>query len=127
MLLRKAYRFRICPDAPLPRTTSAGRKRLTIAQRRVARRQKGSRNRGKAKRRVAGLRARHARRGMETAHKATTTIVKNHGGVIEDLKVRDMTRTGRGSVENPARSSRNGEREPGTSRGLTRDDPDKAT
>jgi hypothetical protein len=44
----------------LPRTTSADRKRLTIAQRRVAR--KGSRNREKAKRRVARLQARYARR-----------------------------------------------------------------
>lgn len=41
----------------LPRTTSADRKRLADVQRVVARRQKGSRNRAKARRRVARLQA----------------------------------------------------------------------
>lgn len=73
-----------------------------MAQRMVARRQKGSRNREKAKRRVARLQARYARRRRDAAHKATATIVKNHGVVvIEDLKVRQMTKTGRGTVETP--------------------------
>ena len=86
----------------LPRTTSDDRKRLATAQRAVARRQKGSRNREKAKRRVARLQARYARRRRDAAHKATTTIAKNHGVVvIEDLKVKEMTKTGRGTVESP--------------------------
>jgi putative transposase len=86
----------------LPRTTTADRKRLGAAQRTIARRRKGSCNREKAKRRVARLQARYARRRRDAAHKATTTIVKNHGVVvIEDLKIKEMTRTGRGTVENP--------------------------
>lgn len=86
----------------LPRTTSADRKRLATAQRAVVRRQRGSRNREKAKRRLARLQARYARRRRDAAHKATTTIVKNHGVVvIEDLKVKEMTRTGRGTVDSP--------------------------
>lgn len=73
-----------------------------MAQRMVARRQKGSRNREKAKRRVARLQARYARRRRDAAHKETATIVKNHGVVvIEDLKVRQMTKTGRDTVETP--------------------------
>jgi putative transposase len=89
-------------DLGLPRTTAMDRSRLANAQRVVARRQKGSRNREKAKRRVARLQAKYARRRRDAAHKATTTIVKNHGiVVIENLKVRKMTETGRGTVEKP--------------------------
>ncbi|MGY3494389.1 RNA-guided endonuclease InsQ/TnpB family protein [Bradyrhizobium sp. USDA 4502] len=86
----------------LPRTTPTDRRRLATAQRTVARRQKASRNREKAKCRVARLQARCARRRRDAAHKATTTIAKNHGVVvIEDLKVKQMTNTGRGTVEAP--------------------------
>lgn len=99
----------------LPRTTSTDRKRLATAQRAVVRRQ-GSRNREKAKRRVARLQARYARRRRDAAHKATTTIAKKHGVVVvEDLKVKVMTKTGRGTVENPGTLvKRRGEREPGS-------------
>jgi putative transposase len=86
----------------LPRTTATDRRRLGNAQRVVARRRKGSRNREKAKRRVARLQAAYARRRRDAAHKATTTIVKNHGiVVIEDLQIKEMTETGRGTVDKP--------------------------
>jgi putative transposase len=86
----------------LPRTTTADRKRLGNAQRVVARRTKGSHNRAKAQRRVARLQARYARRRKDAVHKATTMIAKNHGViVIEDLKVKAMTKTGRGTVDTP--------------------------
>ena len=85
----------------MPRITKKERKRLATAQRRLARRTKGSRNRAKALR-VARLQAKFARRRRDALHKATTTIVKNHGVVvIEDLKVREMTKTGRGTLEAP--------------------------
>jgi putative transposase len=86
----------------MPRITKEERKRLATAQRTLARRTKGSRNRVKARLRVARLQAKLARRRKDALHKATTTIVKNHGVVvIEDLKVRQMTKTGRGTVEAP--------------------------
>lgn len=88
----------------LPRTTLADRKRLAGAQRVVARRQKGSRSRAKAQRRVARLQARYARRRKDAVHKATTMLAKNHRViVIEDLKVATMTKSGRGTVENPGK------------------------
>lgn len=84
----------------LPRTTTA-------AQRIAARRTKGSQNRAKAQRRVARLQAKFARRRKDAVHKATTMLVKNHGViVIEDLKVAAMTKSGKGTLENPASSSR---------------------
>jgi putative transposase len=86
----------------IPRTTMADRKHLANAQRILARRQKGSRNRAKAQRRVARLQAKYARRRKDGVHKATTMIAKNHGViVIEDLKVAAMTKSGKGTVENP--------------------------
>ncbi len=86
----------------MPRITKEERKRLAAAQRTLARRTKGSRNRAKARLRVARLQARLARRRKDALHKATTTIVKNHGViVIEALKVKEMTKTGRGTVEAP--------------------------
>ena len=97
----------VLPDGKvidLPRTTAADRKRLADAQRVVARRQKGSRNRVRARRRVARLQARYARRRKDALHKATTMIAKNHGViVIEDLKVAAMTKSGRGTVEDPGK------------------------
>ena len=90
------------PD--LPRMTVDDRKKLANAHRTVARRKKGSKNREKAKRRFARLQARYARRRKDALQKATTMIVKNHGViVIEDLKVKEMTKSGKGTVENPGK------------------------
>lgn len=80
------------------------RKKLANAHRKVARKTKGSKNREKAKRRLARLQARYARRRKDALQKATTMIVKNHGViVIEDLKVKEMTETGKGTVEKPGK------------------------
>jgi putative transposase len=86
----------------IPRATPAERRRLENAHRTVHRRQKGSKNREKAKLRLARLQAKAARRRRDAAHEATTTIAKNHGVVvIEDLKVKQMTKTCRGTSEAP--------------------------
>lgn len=86
----------------IPRPTPAERRRLENAHRTVHRRKKGSKNREKEKLRLARLQAKAARRRRDAAHKATTTIAKNHGTVvIEDLKVKQITMTGRGTVEAP--------------------------
>jgi putative transposase len=88
----------------LPRMTVDDRRKIANAHRSLARRKKGSKNREKAKRKVARLQARYARRRKDALPKATTMIVKNHGViVIEDLKVREMTKTGKGTVENPGK------------------------
>jgi putative transposase len=90
------------PD--LPRMTASDHKKLANAHRVIARRRKGSKNREKAKRRLARLHARYARRRKDALQKATTMIVKNHGViVIEDLKVKEMTKSGKGTVESPGK------------------------
>ena len=89
----------------LPRTTEMERRRLGAQQQRVARRTKGSRNWCKAHMVVARFQARLARRRKDAAHKATTRIAKSHGViVVEDLKVRNMTASAVGTVEEPGRN-----------------------
>jgi putative transposase len=54
---------------------------------------------------IAKLRARQARRRHDWLHKQTTDLAKNHGlVVIEDLHVRNMIRSARGTIERPGRN-----------------------
>ena len=81
--------------------------RLRRYQRAMSRKVKFSHNWHKAKRRVQAIHARigHARR--DYLHKATTTISQNHAMVcIEDLKVRNMSKSSKGSAETPGRNVR---------------------
>jgi putative transposase len=74
-----------------PRHERADRARLARAQRALARKQHGSRNRAKARVRVARVHARIADRRRDQLHKLTTRIVRdNQTVVIEDLSVRGM-------------------------------------
>lgn len=89
----------------MPRMEEADRRRLAAAQRVFARRRKGSKNRAKARCRIARLQARQARRRLDAAHKITTTIAKNHGRVVmEGLPLAAMTASARGTVEAPGRN-----------------------
>ena len=91
----------------LPRTSDKERRKLATLQQRLARRTKGSRNRRKAQMAVARFQAKLARQRKDAAHKATTKIAKNHGLiVVEDLKVRNMTASAAGTVEEPGRNVR---------------------
>lgn len=78
-----------------PRALAAGQRKIRKHQQEVSRKKKGSANRSKARRRLAKAHARVANIRRDALHKATTTIAKSHGKVIiEDLKVRNMTRGG---------------------------------
>lgn len=86
----------------LPMASDHERTRMIFLQRRVNRTQTGSCNRAKASRRCARLRRRLSRRVHDKIHTLTTNLANNHSKVIiEDLHVRAMTRSGRGTVENP--------------------------
>jgi putative transposase len=74
-----------------PRHESKDRARLTKGQRVLARRQKGSKNRSKARLRIARIHARIADRRRDHLHKLTTRLVReNQTIVLEDLNVRGM-------------------------------------
>ncbi|WP_150254199.1 RNA-guided endonuclease InsQ/TnpB family protein [Nocardiopsis deserti] len=85
-----------------PRHLERKARNLKRYQRRMARTQRGSANRCKAKRKVADAyrKVRHAR--ADFLHKTTTRLVREHDLIaIEDLNVRGMTASARGTAERP--------------------------
>jgi len=73
----------------------------------VARKKKGSANRLKAVQRLAQHKAKMARRRKDAAHKISHDLVKNHDVIVlEDLKTRAMTRSGKGTIDAPGRNVR---------------------
>ncbi|MEU4830211.1 RNA-guided endonuclease TnpB family protein [Streptosporangium sp. NPDC023615] len=76
-----------------PKHERADRRKLARAQRRLARTEKGSANRQKAKLKVARVHARIADRRRDHLHKVTTRLVReNQTVVIEDLTVRNLVK-----------------------------------
>lgn len=76
-----------------PRHERRDRRRLAKAQRAMARKQKGSANREKARRKVARVHARITDRRRDHLHKLSTRIIRESQTVIiEDLSVRNMVK-----------------------------------
>ncbi len=81
--------------------------RLRRAQQTLSRKVKFSNNWKKAKARVKGIHSSIGNCRRDYLHKATTTISQNHAMVcIEDLQVRNMSKSAAGSTENPGRNVR---------------------
>jgi len=94
----------------MPRLLGPGKERRLQALERKAARQQLARKRGeqRSKRQertyhqIAAMRAQQARRREDWLNKITTQIAKSHGVVaVEDLNVAGMTRSARGTVEQP--------------------------
>ena len=76
-----------------PRHERRDRARLALAQRRLAKKQKGSANRARARIKVARVHARITDRRRDVLHKLSTRIIReNQRVIIEDLSVRNMVR-----------------------------------
>jgi putative transposase len=76
-----------------PKHEKRDRARLAKAQRNLARKQRGSQNRAKARAKVAKVYARITDRRRDHLHKLSTRIIReNQTVVIEDLTVRNMVR-----------------------------------
>jgi putative transposase len=74
-----------------PRHEQRDRVRLARAQRALSRKQKGSNNRERARRKVARVHARITDRRRDALHKLSTRLVReNQTVVVEDLAVRNM-------------------------------------
>jgi putative transposase len=92
---------------PIAGMTAAEGRRLARLQRGMAHKRKGSNNRSKARTRLAAFQARVSARRRDAIHKATTFLAKNHGRVvIEDLRVKGMTASAKGTIEAPGRNVR---------------------
>ncbi len=80
---------------------------LRAAQQSMSRKQKFSRNWNKAKSRVVRIHIRIANARRDYLHKASTVISKNHAIVcIEDLQVKNMSRSAAGNLESPGTNVR---------------------
>ncbi|EKD40815.1 MAG: transposase, IS605 OrfB, partial [uncultured bacterium] len=82
-------------------------KRLAREQRKLARKQKFSANWHKQKARISRLHIRIADVRNDFLHKASTMVSKNHAIVVlEDLRIRNMSASAKGTVEAPGRNVR---------------------
>ncbi|WP_236728368.1 MULTISPECIES: RNA-guided endonuclease InsQ/TnpB family protein [Mycobacteriaceae] len=90
-----------------PRHLNAARTRLTKAQRALSRTQKGSKRRRRAARLVGRRHHEVAERRTTTLHTLTKTLATQWSTIaIEDLNVAGMTRSARGTLEQPGRNVR---------------------
>lgn len=79
--------------------------KLAKYQRRMAHKQKFSNNWKKAKAKVQKVHTQIANARRDFLHKATNTISKNHAVVfVEDLQVRNMSKSAVGTAENPGKN-----------------------
>jgi putative transposase len=82
------------PPIPAPCFYRHGARKLRRAQRTHSRRQKGSRNKAKARARLARMHRRVVNQRADFVHKLSTKLIKTHQAVcIEDLDVRGLART----------------------------------
>jgi putative transposase len=85
-----------------PGLSGAEAKRLKVLQQRLARAKRGSNRRARTKQAIAKLKAREADRRKDWVEKATTDIARQFETIrIEALDVRAMTRSARGTAEQP--------------------------
>jgi putative transposase len=80
-------------------------RRLVHLQRKLARQQQGSQRRARTKHALAALHARAAGRRRDWAEKTSTALVRGYDLVVfEDLRVKDMLRSARGTLAAPGRN-----------------------
>src|ERR1017187_10371340 len=90
-----------------PGLTARERARLRRMQRTLARAKRGSNRRGRVRHAIARLRARETDRRKDWAEKASTDLARRFDVIrVENLKVKNMTRSARGTRENPGRNVR---------------------
>ena len=101
-----------------PGLTARERARLRRLQRRLARARRGSNRRGRVKHAIARLRARETDRRKDWAEQASTSIARRFDVIrVEDLQITNMTRSAKGTRENPGRNVR---AKAGLNRGILR-------
>ena len=101
-----------------PGLTARERTRLRRLQRTLARADRGSNRRGRVKCAIARLRARETDRRKDWAEKTSTDLARRFDVIrVEDLLIGNMTRSARGTRDNPGRNVR---QKAGLNRGILR-------
>ena len=90
----------------MPELLSKGEaQRKRRLQRKLARQVKGSKRRSQTKLAIAKLSAKESDRRKDWIEKTTTELVRNYDLIVmEDLKIKNMTRSAKGTVENPGKN-----------------------
>lgn len=87
---------------PNPRFLRTAAEDLAAAQQALARKKRGSKNRHRARAKVAAIHAKVRRQRADFHHKTALGLVRAHDViVIEDLRVSNMTRSASGTVAEP--------------------------
>ncbi len=90
-----------------PGLTARERTRLRRLQRTLARARRGSNRRGRVKCAIARLRARETDRRKDWAEKTSTDLARRFDVIrVENLQITNMTRSAKGTRENPGRNVR---------------------
>ena len=101
-----------------PALTGRERTRLRRLQRQLARARRGSNRRGRVKHAIARLRARETDRRKDWAEKTSTDLARRFDLIrVEDLQIKNMTRSARGTGGDPSRNVR---QKAGLNRGILR-------
>ncbi len=91
----------------VPGLGGAERTRMLRLQRTLARARRGSNRRSRVRHAIARLKARQTDRCKDWAEKASTGLARRFYLIrVEDLQIRNMTRSGRGTAGNPGRNVR---------------------
>ena len=91
----------------VPRLGPVQQRRLRRLQRRLARTRRGSGRRAQVKRAIAKVRALEADARRDWAEKISTDLARRFNIVcVEDLNIREMTRSARGTITEPGRNVR---------------------
>jgi putative transposase len=91
----------------VPGLTARERTRLRRLERKLARAKRGSNRRGGVRHAIARLRARESDRRKDWAEKVSTDIARRFEVIrVEDLRIKAMTRSAKGTPENPGRNVR---------------------
>jgi transposase len=89
----------------VPRLSPGRQARLVRFQRKLARAGRGSNRRAEVKRSIAKLKAREADARKDWCEKLSTDLARRFDVIrVEDLKIKNMTRSARGTIEQPGRN-----------------------
>jgi transposase len=102
----------------VPGLTGREQARLRRLERKLARARRGSGRRGRVRLAIARIKARETDRRKDWAEKASTDIARRFDVIrIEDLQIPNMTRSAKGTLEDPGHSVR---QKAGLNRGILR-------
>lgn len=80
--------------------------KLRTKAQQLSRKKKGSNNRAKAKAKIAKQNLRIANMRKDFLHKLSRSYSENQAVVVEDLKIKNMTKATKGTVEKPSKNAK---------------------